>query len=141
MPHFHIMALGVSFVPHQDVRSWWRQSLKCRGPLATDVRGVKGPEGCGRYLAKYLSKSSSLDNGAYLNKPWMNGRHWGLTRVDDIPWAEKTRDDPLTEAEFEAAKRAFVEENAWATSGFGGSFTVLGKERVQKFLKRWADQG
>lgn len=137
VPHFHLLCMGIRFVPHQSVREWWRGILAVKGPLATDVRGITGKEGCGRYLAKYLSKSTSLDNGAYLNKPWMNGRHWGMTRVKDIPWFPIERNDEITAEEFRRAKEAFEAENAWASAGFGGSFTVLGEDRKRQFLEKW----
>jgi hypothetical protein len=85
-PHWHLLLFGAHFIPHRDVRRWWRTILGATGPLATDVRALKTGEHAARYTAKYVSKStlrSSLDNVPYLNISF--GRPWGFCRADLIP--------------------------------------------------------
>lgn len=139
-PHFHMLCMGLRYVPHEDVRRWWRQALCCKGPLATDVRGIKGAEGCGRYLAKYLSKVRSLDNSAYLNKPWMNGRSWGLTRPDLVPFAKKDGDVELTDEEADEMAREYAEWRNMHIPYFNYGFTILGEKRITEFLERVSER-
>jgi hypothetical protein len=134
-PHLHLMCLGVKYVAHDAVRRWWRGILDCRGALATDVRGVSGPEGCGKYLSKYLSKSSSLDNAAYLNKPYMNGRHWGLTRLSLVPWARVERDAEVSEEEYTHALEVWQAMDQDLARQATESFTVLGEMRKADFIR------
>jgi hypothetical protein len=140
-PHFHLMCLGVRFVAADAVRRWWRGILDCQGPLATDVRGVSGAEGCGRYLAKYISKTSSLDNAAYLNNRWMVGRSWGLTRQSLVPWAPVVKDHEVTEEEYNLALSVW--QQMWDTQfmPMQESFTILGKMRKDLFLRLLTERG
>jgi len=134
-PHLHLMCLGVRFVAADAVRQLWRGVLHVEGPLSTDVRGVTGKEGCGRYLAKYISKSPSLDNAAYLNRPWMAGRNWGLTRPNLVPWADVEHDREISEEEYHAAVAAYLETTSNPLSVASESFTVLGEGRKALFMK------
>jgi hypothetical protein len=136
VPHFHLMAFGVPFLDHRDVRRTWRRILDVQGPLATDVRAIKGADGAGRYLAKYVSKAPSLDNGAYLNKPWMRGRHWGLTRPSLVPMCDVERGELLSEEQASRAQRLFAEVNPFYQPGRDGGFTILGADRKKVFLEK-----
>jgi len=134
-PHLHLMLLGVRFVAADVVRQCWRGVLLAVGPLATDVRGITGKEGCGRYLAKYISKAASLDNAAYLNRPWMAGRNWGLTRPALVPWADVEHDREISEEEYHAAVAAYLETTSNPLAAASESFTVLGEGRKGTFMK------
>jgi len=138
-PHLHLMCLGTRFVCSKWVRTAWRSILSVTGALATDVRGVSGAEGCGKYLAKYISKSSSLDNAAYLNRPWMRGRHWGLTRPSLVPWADVEHDREISEDEYFSAMQAHLEMATWQGAKSQESITVLGEQRKKKFLDLWGN--
>jgi len=135
-PHLHLMCLGVRFVAANVVRQFWRGVLQVAGPLATDVRGVTGKEGCGRYLAKYISKTPSLDNAAYLNRPWMAGRHWGITRPSLVPWADVEHDREISEEEYHNAVAAYLEAVPGMPANAQESFTLLGEQRKGLFLKK-----
>jgi len=134
-PHLHMMVLGVRFVACTVVRDLWRKVLDCRGTLCTDVRGVNGKEGCGRYLAKYISKATSLDNAAYLNNPHMAGRHWGLTRPTLVPFATVEDERDITEQEYKAAVDALDQICEGNGMEARESFTLLGEMRKDLFLK------
>jgi hypothetical protein len=134
-PHIHMMCLGIRFVAAAFVRQTWRSALQCSGPLATDVRGVTGNEGCGRYLAKYISKAPSLDNAAYLNRPWMAGRTWGLTRPNLVPWADVEHDREIGEEEYRAAMEAHLAMATHPGAAAQESFTLLGEQRKGLFVK------
>jgi len=137
-PHLHLMLLGVRYVAASAVRQYWRGVLRVVGPLCTDVRAVTGKEGVGRYLAKYISKASSLDNAAYLNRPWMAGRNWGLTRPSLVPWADVTADRELSEEEYRLAMEALIEMRMPPGAASQESFTLLGEQRVGLFIKNLA---
>jgi len=135
-PHLHLMCLGVRYVAASAVLHFWRGVLQVGGHLHTDVRGVHGPEGCGKYLAKYLSKSSSLGNAAYVNNPHMAGRHWGLTRPSLVPWADVEHDREISEAVYHEAVAAHIEMATHQGAETQESFTLLGEQRKGLFLKK-----
>jgi len=88
-PHVHMLVFGVRFIPHQEVRKWWRCALTARGHLATDIRRIRSGKKAVVYVSKYCAKAppiSSLDIAPYLNT---TGRHWGLHRKVLLPYAEK----------------------------------------------------
>lgn len=134
VPHFHLLVFGVPFIPHQEVRQWWRRILDVKGSLATDVRKVVGIDGAGRYLAKYVSKYTSLDNGAYLNNPWMTGRHWGLTRPSLVPRALVEEDCLIDAFEADMLRQWFAERNPYYKEFGLGGFTALGESRKKEAL-------
>jgi len=134
-PHLHLMCLGVRFVAADVVRRFWRGVLQADGPLATDVRGITGKEGCGRYLAKYISKAASLDNAAYLNRPWMAGRAWGITRPNLVPWADVEHDREISEEEYHQAVAAYLEVYSNPLAEAQKSFTLIGEARKDLFIK------
>lgn len=133
-PHMHIMALGVGFLDHNDVRSIWRKIIIVKGPLATDVRGIKGIDGAARYMAKYVSKSSSLDIAAYRSNPLMKGRTWGLTRPNLVPMWAPNLFDHLDVEEIERLRKYASDKFRSYDPELGGGFTVFGVEGARGVL-------
>lgn len=90
-PHIHLIVFGVRFIPHQEIRRWWKTIVHANGPIATDVTSLDDEGMHGIYVSKYTAKmpeSSSLDNHANLN---INGRHYGYLRRQGIPQHERVR--------------------------------------------------
>lgn len=88
VPHFHLITFAGRFIPHDEVRRWWRTITHERGPLCTDIDKLDSEKKHGLYVAKYAAKLpdySSLDKGSYLN---IGGRHYGYQRKGEIPMAE-----------------------------------------------------
>lgn len=133
VPHWHMIACGIPFVQHQMIRQIWRNVLHAAGPLATDVREIKGVDGAARYLCKYMAKSSSLDNGAYLNGLTATGRHWGVLRPAGIPKHKRRVHVELFEDEIEkvkdVARERFENYGKWGEGGF----TLFGSVAAEKF--------
>lgn len=135
-PHFHLIVLGVNYVHHQTVRKIWRRVLKVEGPLATDVRQIKGVEGAVRYVCKYLSKPLSLDIGAYRNIGAVSGRHWGILRPSKIPWCNDLVRTMLGDSEWEQLILEYLSINPkYGEFGLVG-FVFFGK----MFAKRIAEK-
>jgi len=133
-PHFHLMVPFIRFVHKTWIRRTWRRILDCKGPLITWVKAIRGPEGCGRYLAKYVAKQPVLDDVAYHNKPHMAGRKWGILRPELLPWHPIERAGEITAQEYADAIRAFNQINPWLGACPNSSFTVLGERAKAKFL-------
>lgn len=126
-PHTHCMALGLPFIHHQVVRKLWRRIIKAKGPLATDVKAIKGEDGAARYMAKYVSKASSLDISAYRSNPKMRGRAWGLTRSNLVPMFAVSLLERLTEDQSELLRQYASENFKNYDVELGGGFTVFGR--------------
>ena len=139
-PHVHMMCLGVAFVPGAWVNHLWRTILDCKGDCVTFVRGIKGPEGCGRYLAKYISKAALLANAAYVNNPCMAGRAWGVHRPSEVPWSDVLHDREIAEEEYHAAVAAHIEMSTHAGAEAQDSFSILGEVRKDTFLKLFGER-
>ncbi len=125
-PHFHLLACTSRFIPHRLVRAWWRDSLGCSGPLATDVRRVVKGEIAGKYVAKYCSKlpdASSLDNVSYRNNL---GRHWGIHRRHLLPFYEPIIFCNLRPDEIQFAENAACMVLKDFTRGARTGFCLLG---------------
>ena len=98
LPHFHLITFVGRWISHQRIRQWWREVLAYRGPLMTDIQGLKNKRKFGVYIAKYAAKlpeRSSLDYGAY---PKTTGLHWGKLRRQDIPVYPVAKFEDLTPA-------------------------------------------
>jgi hypothetical protein len=139
-PHFHLMALNVSFVHKRWIRQTWRRILGHRGKLVTWVKGIRGPEGCGRYLAKYVAKKPVLDDAAYRNMQHMAGRKWGICRPSLLPMCPVERFEEISEGEYAEALAAFRAVNPWLGSCPNNSFTVLGEIAKMEFIKNLSER-
>lgn len=141
VPHIHMGILGCEYLHHQEVNDWWRGILGVEGKIVTDVRRITEGEGMGRYLGKYVSKHGSLDIGAYRNTHQLTGRHWGVTRKDLIPMAEKTTWEVSSAGELQA----IVEVGEALRPGYvgpeGSSYTLLGRVAKDYLLERLGKKG
>jgi hypothetical protein len=132
-PHFHLLILNVSFIPHELIRQWWRDAIGYKGkPLSTDIRNLFGKKDYAHYVAKacYTAKDCSLDSLPKLNKL---GRHWGVHRPLLVPRCQTTVYDGLNEQQIERLKQVAFEKFAWygeyaelGFSLFGSAAEVLG---------------
>lgn len=138
-PHYHLMVLDVRYIPYDEVRAWWRHILQVEGYLATDVRRITGPQGAGKYLAKYVSKSSSLDNVLNHNGEKPSGRMWGLTRPSLVPMARVECDRELTAEEVQILQASQQKLKADYDPLLGNGFTGLGKKRKAILLRGLPD--
>lgn len=134
MPHYHLMVLDVKYIPHKVVREFWAQTLGHVGHLATDVRKITGPQGAGRYLAKYIAKAASLDDSTKGNSQRIGGRMWGVRRPSLVPMSDKLYDEHIDEDFFNWCQAAYKRMNSDYDENLGNGFTLLGKERVEQFL-------
>ena len=128
MPHLHLLVFTKERIPWQKVRQWWATILHWKGPLATDIRRIRGSGRAAAYAAKYAAKgcSSSLDIGAYLDN-LVAGRPWGVRREGLIAFHEIVH---LEEIPDEEAVR--VKELLDRTAGIdrpyqGGSYAAIGR--------------
>jgi hypothetical protein len=135
-PHFHLLAFGVPFLDHREVRNIWRAILEVEGPLATDVKAIEGPEGAGRYLAKYVSKACSLDDSTYLNNPWINGRSWGLTRKEMVPMCSVAWNNLMSPKMVREAQELADHVIPFYKYGYRSGFTLLGEKRKNFFMEK-----
>lgn len=88
MPHFHMILFNSGFLPWRRLRSWFAKILGHEGPIHTYVQRVDSPANALRYIAKYISASTSFTIAAYHNNLALLGRSWGFTRKYLIPWAK-----------------------------------------------------
>ena len=136
LPHVHLLVLGVRFIPHGCVRSWWRSILKHRGSLSTDVRAVRSGKAAALYVSKYCAKRperASLDNLSYLNSL---GRHWGIHRRSAIKTHPAISIPYLTEEMLQIARNAGCMAIPWFDASSDAGFFLLGDlaERVGQIL-------
>jgi hypothetical protein len=130
MPHHHLLAMDVGFIPNDVVREWWKGILRVDEHVSTDVKKAPADASASYYVAKYAAKLLHLDIAPYLNNMLMTGRQWGVTRRPLVPMCELTASRCLTEGEIELAKQ--LGRTIFSRYGeFGeGGFTVLGKDKV-----------
>lgn len=140
-PHFHLLLGGVEFLNHRKVRKWWRTIVHVNGPLCTDVQCVGSDSQVVAYLCKYASKNPSLDYAAYLNSVSRMGRHWGLTRKHLFPWHDISTLRELTDEQAKLARSLGAEYIDTYDQTRGGSFTILGKEGVERISEICPDGG
>jgi hypothetical protein len=138
-PHYHLMVLDVSFVPHAIVRDLWRAILGAKKHLATDVRQITGKLGAGKYLAKYIAKAPSLDNVTKRNKQEMNGRMWGYTRKHLIPFSPIEVERELSDEEVDLVMAAAEEQKPEYDRTLQNGFTLLGRERLERFRRKFGN--
>lgn len=127
VPHFHLITFAGRFVPHEEVRRWWREVLDVRGPLATDVDSISGKKKFAVYIAKYAAKvpeTSSLDYPSY---PKVDGRHWGTLRRNLIPFAHRTRFEKLDADTIRTLQSIATDSLSYYRDDQDRGFTLLGK--------------
>jgi hypothetical protein len=131
LPHFHLLAFGVSWVPKEEVRRWWRTILNHEGNLSTHVRGYDSGENAAIYAAKYAAKNellNTLDYHAQLN---IEGRSYGYFRKAKIPLCKKLVLDGLRDGEIKYLMRAAAERLPWVDPRGVEGFTLLGAYATQ----------
>lgn len=140
-PHLHLMCCDVPFIPWQEVREAWRRALGYGdGPLSTHVRQIRGVEGVGKYLAKYVSKYRSLDIATYVNSGIKFGRHWGIRRPELVPLSPVVVSRPLTEKEKDRVQAFACARWSWYDRDTCGGFTLLGND-FSKGFAAWLSRG
>jgi hypothetical protein len=132
-PHYHLLLLAVPFIPHALIRDWWRVIIGANRYIATDIKRITGKLGAGKYLAKYISKSASLDNVPKDNKQEINGRMWGYTRRQLIPMCGVEVERQLSDEEVELAMQACEEIKGEYDRNTNNGFTLLGMARAKRF--------
>lgn len=134
-PHFHMMLFDVPWIPKESITGWWTRILQSEKDVYTDIKKVKGAEGAGKYLGKYVSKSCEHVIAAYHNNTFMIGRPWGTTRKEMFPLSPVDVNKGLSDAKKrqlqEYAKKQFPNYDAEK----GGGFTLLGDEHRREILK------
>ena len=124
-PHHHLMVMRAPFVPWQEVREWWRQIIgHDQGPLSTRVEKARNAKECGKYIAKYLAKSS-LDIAVNLNSGIPTGRRWGVLRKSNVPMCKAT-EWSLPASEITDDMLEFAQRCLGAAEPLTNSFTLLG---------------
>lgn len=132
--HVHYLIPGLSSLCKYAWRGMWSSVLHRVGALCTDVTEIGDGDNGARYLAKYVSKSESLDISAYRNNGVQIGRHWGITRKRLLTYAPIKAMRRLTQDEI-----AWVQEYARVTftsqtdAGEHG-YTLLGEDAAKFFL-------
>jgi len=89
MPHIHILLATCNYVPWQEIRWMWMNTIGERF-VNVDVRAVYNPEVVVTYLSKYIGKQEdyTLEDAAYLdNIPY--GRNWGYMRKNLIAHSDR----------------------------------------------------
>lgn len=114
MPHFHLLMLGVSWIPYRVTNQLWKATLGYKAYCRTETTAMRSKRGAVYYMAKYAAKlDSSLVHAAYLNIK-QPGRQWGVLRRDSVPMCEKFAgrfpDDLETAQLYEYAKSKLTSE-------------------------------
>ena len=59
-PHFHLVAIGQRFIPHQDIAAWWYEIVGSQDAdhlaAGTEIRAPRNKKSLRSYLSKYISK-------------------------------------------------------------------------------------
>jgi hypothetical protein len=135
VPHYHLLILGVGFVPHEKVREWWAKALQHDGPIATDIRKLTGVQAAIRYVAKYVAKELSLDIVPYLSNGIELGRHWGILRKPLVPMCPVVCQRELTTAEVERARLQAANVLRHYDTVYGQGFVLLGNQALENFRR------
>jgi len=92
VPHHHLMVVASVKCSSELAKSLWRKCIQTRNThLQVKAIVMRGPNGCAKYLAKYVSKYRQLDVDAYHNTPCEFGRQWGVLRASKIPMLPSQR--------------------------------------------------
>jgi len=143
LPHVHLIVFGVSFLPYQEIRLWWRSALNVQGFVAINVQRIKGGKMVAKYVTKYCSKQMEgalLDNASYLNRL---GRHWGIHRRERIPFCNRWVIPFLASDDIQLAENAGCQVFKYFTRNAGQGFSLLGPlaEKVgQELFARMLDK-
>ncbi len=82
-PHYHLLVLGVRFIPHGWVSRAWFEVVGSGDPAhlaaGTEVRAVRSWRGVMSYVGKYLAKLEAEGSEDEL------GRIWGIVGRDNLP--------------------------------------------------------
>jgi hypothetical protein len=89
MPHLHVLVCHTAYIPWQEVRWAWMQTIGERF-VNVDVRGCYDKEVVIGYLSKYIAKvdPDTLEDDAYLDSV-PPGRNWGVMRRNLMKTEEK----------------------------------------------------
>lgn len=137
MPHWHLLLMGCPKLSKRWVRETWRKTIgHDRSFLKVGWKEVWGELGAVKYLAKYVSKQSDLAIEAYHNKAFAFGRHWGITRKDEIPMQPIYVLRRLTTEEISEVKEYGHSQFETYDPVNGGGFTVLSIDSA----KFWAER-
>jgi len=134
-PHFHVIIPDVTYIPFDEVNTYWKKAIGGVDKVATDVRRVTGHQGALRYIAKYVSKDCYLDKLVYLNNGIEVGRSWGVTRKHLIPMSPVLVSRPLTDGERDRVQLAGKNKLRWYDPTDEVGFTLLGDDAITMFEK------
>ncbi len=138
-PHFHLCLMNVPFLSPLRVRHWWMHCIRYGNRnLQVNVKPIQGIYGCLLYIAKYVSKLSTLDIPLHRNNEINFGRHWGTTRKELIPMCEVSTIRKLSADEMEWVTAWGQENIVDYHAELGNGFTLLGRDHA-KFWERALD--
>lgn len=83
-PHFHLLVLGVRFIPHEWTAQAWYEVVGSHNPqhlaAGTRTEAPRSSSAASQYAAKYAAKGSESDHPAWT---WP-GRWWGVVGRDNL---------------------------------------------------------
>jgi hypothetical protein len=75
-PHFHVLVVGVAFVPHEWIAASWYEVVGSGDPAhlaaGTEIHRVRAKRQALAYITKYLGKVDQTCGATY------PGRYWGI---------------------------------------------------------------
>jgi len=129
--HWHLIVFGISWIPKEIIREYWRAVLRVDGPIVTWIDGIKNGKKLARYVGKYCSKmpeTDVLDNTTYLNSL---GRHWGIHRRPLIPWFPRFLVPLLDTTEINLAENLACMTFKYFTRGADQGFQIFGANAMK----------
>lgn len=139
LPHLHLLVFGVTFVPWQTVRQFWKEVIHKKGYCRTEIKRATSPKMAGFYVAKYMSKttdSPSLVNSSYLNT---HGRAYGYHRPGKIPQFSETWISNPSIEQIQALLDYAKDCLPWLNRQHQSSYTLLGRyaDHAKQILQTW----
>jgi len=127
MPHVHILLANCSYVPWQEVRWMWMNTLGERF-VNIDVRAVYDPELVITYISKYLGKDEigTLEYDAYIDSVPC-GRSWGYMRKNLIVESDKWTGRYFETDDLASLRHYAVPGGVELIDAGMCSFTIIGK--------------
>jgi len=127
MPHIHILLMTADYVPWQEVKWMWMNTIGERF-VNTDVRAVYNVELVLTYIAKYIGKddSDNLEYDAYLNS-LPAGRCWGYMRKNLIKKEDKWTGRYFETDDIASLRHYAIPEGVELIDAGMCSFTLIGK--------------
>jgi len=127
MPHIHILLATCNYVPWQEVRWMWMNTLGERF-VNVDVRAVYDPELVITYIAKYIGKEdfTTLEYDAYLDSI-PAGRNWGYMRKNLIAQSDRWTGRYFETDDLASLRQYAVPKNVELIESGLCSFTIIGK--------------